>query len=41
MIKVFNCGVGMMLIVKKEDVSKIYDQLANIFKLGEIIKNTS
>ena len=44
MLKVFNCGIGMVLIVNKKDSEKIIRELKKIklvsFSIGKIINKT-
>ena len=44
MLKVFNCGIGMVLIVDKKDSEKIIGELKKIklasFPIGKIINKT-
>ena len=45
MFRIFNCGIGMILIVKKEDSERVLEEIKNhdfnCFNIGEIINKES
>ena len=45
MFRIFNCGIGMILIVKKEDSERVLEEIKNhdfnSFNIGKIINKES